>query len=394
MQRKRWLVILAGLGLLLLVLVMLRPQSSPEGGADGEARRGGSTSAIAVEVAPVSRRTITDVAYYTGTLEPGAQFMLAPKAGGRLRSLEVDIGDLVAPGQVVARLDDEEFRQAVAEQRAALEVAEAQLEDARAQQQVKRRAWERVADLRERQLSSEAEADVARSEFDAARANVRVAEARVAQQQAALRTAEIRLDYTTVRAEWSGEDVERVRYVGERFVDEGANVAANDPIVSVIDINTLRGVIHVTDRDLARMRVGQSARITTQAWPGETFSGRVHRIAPLLQEDSRQARVELRVPNPGRRLSPGFFVNVEIDLQVIDSARVVPLDAVTRQNGERGVYQVVAGEDDQPEVRWQAVTEGVRTRQYVQILEPDLEGRVVTLGQHRLSDGAAVHVAD
>lgn len=357
-------------------------------GGDGE-RRG-----LPVEVGEVVQRDLTDVAFYTGTLQPGSQFMLASKAGGRLRNLLVDIGDLVAPGQVIARLDDEEFAQDVAEQRAARDVAEAQLEDARAQRQVRQRAYERVADLRRRNLSSESEYDIARSEYDAAIANVRVAEAQVAQRQAALRASEVRLGYSTVRAEWNGDAVDRVRYVGERFVDEGANVSANDPIISVIDIDTLRGVMFVTDGDFARLEVGQHARIHSDARPGEVFEGRVHRIAPLLQEDSRQARVEVRIPNPDRRLSPGFFVGIEVDLEQVSDATVVPADAITRQGGHRGVYLIENADADDITVSWVPITEGVRGDDYVQVLEPEISGRVVTLGQHRLSDGAAVRIAN
>lgn len=368
------------------------PGSDRSGG--GPPRGDGERTSIAVEVADVERRDITDRAFYTGTLQPGTQFMLASKAGGRLRNLLVDIGDLVAPGQVIARLDDEEFIQDVAEQRAARDVAEAQLEDARAQRQVRQRAYERVADLRRRNLSSESEYDIARSERDAAVANVRVAEAQVAQREAALRAAEVRLDYTTIRAEWNGETVDRVRFVGERFVDEGANISANDPLISVIDVDTLRGVMFVTDADFARLEVGQIARVRSDARPGEVFEGRVHRIAPLLQEDSRQARVEIRIPNSDRRLSPGFFVGIEVDLEEVEGAIVVPEDAVTRKDGRRGVYLIEDPDSERVTVSWVPITEGVRSEGLVQVLEPEISGQVVTLGQHRLSDGAAVRIAN
>ncbi len=364
------------------------------GGFDRGGARGGDGPAVAVEVGHVARRDITDVAFYTGTLQPGSQFMLAPKAGGRLRSLLVDIGDPVEQGQTIAQLDDEEFVQNVAEQRAALDVAEAQLEDAEAQRQVRARSFERISDLRRRNLASESEFDLARSEADAAAANVRVAQAQVAQRQAALRGAEVRLSYTRVRAEWNGQGGGAMRYVGERFVDEGANVAANEPIISVIDLDRLRAVTFVTDRDFARLRVGQVTRIRSEARPGEEFEGRVERIAPLLREDSRQARVEILIANDERRLSPGFFVNVEVDVEHLEDALVVPRDAIARQGGHTGVFVIDEDhEGREARVSWVPVVEGVRTDSHVQILEPEIRGRVVTLGQHRLSDGSRVRLA-
>ncbi len=394
MISKRLMVSLGAVAVFLVVAWLMWPSDGGpvSGAADMRGGRGG-VQVVAVETGPVVRRSITDVALYTGTLQSGSQFMLASKAGGRLRSLMVDIGDQVERGQVIAQLDDEEFVQAVAEQRAAVEVSQAQLEDAEAQLAVRRRSYDRVADLRRRNLASESEYDLARSEADAAAANVRVVQAQLAQRQAALRGAEVRLSYTRVRAEWNGRGGDNLRYVGERFVDEGANISANDPIISVIDLDALRAVTFVTDRDFARLRVGQVTRVRSDARPGEEFEGRVERIAPLLREDSRQARVEIRIENEERRLSPGFFVNVEVDVEEIENALVVPRDAITRHGGQIGVFLVDDDfEGNEAEVRWIPVVEGVRTEDLVQILEPQIDGRVVTLGQHRLSDGSKIRL--
>ncbi len=396
MNSRRSITALGAVALFALAAWGLWPSGDGAGGASSDARgaRGaGGGATVAVETGPVSRRDIADVAFYTGTLEPGSQFMLASKAGGRLRSLLVDIGDPVERGQIIARLDDEEFVQDVAEQQASLDVVDAQLGDARAQHEMRRRAYERVADLRRRNLVSESEYDLSRLEYDAAGANVRVAEAQKAQRQAALRAAELRRSYATVRAEWNGSGSD-LRFVGERFVNEGANVAANEPLISVIGVDRLRAVTFVTDRDFARLQIGQTTRITSDARPGEAFEGRVQRIAPLLREDSRQARVEIAVENQDRRLSPGFFVSIEVDVQALEDALVVPRDALTRHNGQRGVFLIDADDLDGREanVRWVPVTEGVRTDEYVQVLEPQISGRVVTLGQHRLSDGSRVRM--
>lgn len=393
MRSKRLMVTLGSGALFLAVAWMMWPSDTGvvPGGADMRGGRGGQV--VAVETAAVARRSITDVALYTGTLQSGSQFMLAPKAGGRLRSLSVDIGDQVERGQVIAQLDDDEFVQAVAEQRAAVDVSQAQLEDAEAQHVMRRRSFERVADLRRRSLASESEYDMARSESDAAAANVRVAQAQLAQREAALRGAEVRLSYTRVRAEWDARGGDNVRYVGERFVDEGANVSANAPIISIIDLDALRAVTFVTDRDFARLQVGQVTRIRSDARPGEEFEGRVERIAPLLREDSRQARVEILIANQERRLSPGFFVNVEVDVEQLDNALVVPRDAITRHGGQIGVFLLDDDfEGNEAEVRWVPVVEGVRSADVVQVLEPQISGRVVTLGQHRLSDGSRVRL--
>ncbi|MDQ2069236.1 efflux RND transporter periplasmic adaptor subunit [Natronospira bacteriovora] len=371
------------------------------GGPDGQRgapdgfQRGGQ--AVAVETAPVEFRDIQDVANYTGTLLPESQFMLASKVSGRVRQLTVDIGDTVERGQVIARLDDEEFEQEVAEAQAALDVARAQFEDAQARRDVREREYRRLEELRQQGLASESEYDVGQSEFEAARSNVEVNRAQVAQRLAALRAAELRRSYATVRAEWNGGG-EQTRVVGERFIDEGSNVSANEAIVSVLGTGALRGVTFVTDRDFARLSVGQSVAIRSDAWPGEVFPGTVARIAPQLREDTRQARVELHVPNDDGRLGPGFFVRLEIAVETIEDARVVPLDALTRHAGQRGVFLIETQDGERGEegrvARFVPVTVGVRTPEYAQILSPAIEGDVVTLGQHRLGDGTPVRIPE
>jgi RND family efflux transporter MFP subunit len=386
-------VVLISIATLVVALWWFAGDSRDERGSGAGGQR--ASQAVAVEVAPVSHRDIKDIAHYTGTLRAENQFMLAPRVGGRIRQLTVDIGDTVERGQVIARLDDEEFEQEVAEAQANLDVAVAQLEDAHATQEVREREFRRLEELREQGLASESEYDVGQSEFNAARANVVVARAQVAQRQAALRAAELRKSYTTVRAEWGGDD-EAPRVVGERFVDEGSNISANEAIVSVLSTRALRGITFVTDRDFARLTIGQPVIVRSDAWPGEDFPATVARIAPQLQEDTRQARVELRVPNEERRLSPGFFVNFEIAVEEIEQARVVPVDAIARHAGERGVFMVDESEDEDAEHRFKArfvpVTVGVRTPDHAQVLDPALEGRVVTLGQHRLGDGTPLRI--
>ena len=85
--------------------------------------------------------------------------------------------------------------------------------------------------------------------------------------------------------------------VGERYVHEGAMLAANNPIVSIFDIRSVIAAIHVIEEDYSKIRLGLDADVLTDAYPGRSFSGKVVRMAPLLKETSRQARVEIEIPN-------------------------------------------------------------------------------------------------
>ncbi len=103
----------------------------------------------------------------------------------------------------------------------------------------------------------------------AADAREKVALAQVNQREAAVKAAEVRLSYSRIVAEWKEGSDERV--VGERFVDEGAMLSANAPIVSILDIGRLIAVIQVIERDYSKVRIGQEAVVSTDAYPGRTF---------------------------------------------------------------------------------------------------------------------------
>ena len=347
----------------------------------------GGPQAVAVAVEPVRTETIRDVAEFTGTLLPRYQFVVAPKVPGRLEKLLVNIGDLVKQGTLVAVIESGEYAQQVAQARAELEVIRANLAESRSALDIATREFKRAKDLREQKVASEAELDVAEARYRAAEAKRQVAQAQIEQRQAALKSAEVRLSYTRICAAWEDGDAPRV--IAERFVDEGAMLKANDPIVSVVDLSTVIAVIYVIERDFPEVRVGQAATVSTDAYPGREFHGKIVRRAPVLREESRQARVEIEVPNPEGLLAPGMFARVRIRFAERPDATVVPASALVRRNGRQGVF---LADPAQGKAHFVAVRIGILSGDTAEILEPKLEGMVVTLGHHLLEDGGAIVV--
>jgi RND family efflux transporter MFP subunit len=377
--------------LIVLVLVGLfgwkvyRKTSMP---VDNSGRRR-QVNAVAVEVASVQKTTIREVELFTGSLLPESYFVVAPKVGGRLEKLLVNIGEIVKQDELIAELDDEEYAQQVEQARAELEVAKANLMESRSSLDVASREFKRAQSLWKKKITSESELDSARAQYSAQQAKHKVALAQVAQKEASLRAAKVRLSYTKIRVSWENGDEARV--IGERFVDEGAMLKANDPIVSVLDVQPLTAVIHVIERDYSKVKPGQEAIVMTDAFPGKTFMGRVLRVAPLLKEASRQARVEIDVSNPDGLLKPGMFVRVQIEFARHGNATVVPLGALVKRNGQQGVF---VADTDQMKARFVPVTPGIVNGELAEVLSPSLSGPVVTLGHHLLEDGSAIILPD
>jgi len=342
---------------------------------------------VAVEVAPIESGTLRDVRVLSGTLEASTRFDVAAKVGGLLERIAVDLGDEVRRGEVVAEIDDDEFVQAVAQADAELAVRKAEQAQATSELERVQRDHDRISSLRDRGAASDVELDAISSTLASQKAAQALAEARVRQAEAALELARIRLGYATVRASWqSGPDIATV---GERFEDAGDMVQAGDTIVAVVALDPLTAVVSITERDYTRLRIGQAATLETDAVPARAFHAEIARIAPVFRETSRQARIELRVPNPDRVLKPGMFVRVRIMLREEAAATIVPFAAHCRRENRDVVFVL---SEDAASVRLVPVTVGIVDGDRIQVSGDGLRGQVVVLGQQLLSDGSPVKV--
>ncbi|HUU16317.1 MAG TPA: efflux RND transporter periplasmic adaptor subunit [Sedimentisphaerales bacterium] len=341
--------------------------------------------AVAIETKPIRKDVIRDIGIFTGSLLPKSQFIIAPKVAGWLKKLLVNIGDTVQQNKVIAILDDEECTQQVQQARAELQVAKANAENCTSDLDIAKREYERAKALREKQIASASELDESEAAFNACQTRLKVSLAQVAQMESALKTADVRLSYTKVQAFW--EDGDEPRVIGEKFVDEGALLQVNEPIVSILENNPLTAVVYVIERDYQKVKVGQQSVVTTDAYPDKTFTGSVVRIAPLLKESSRQARVEIEVPNPDQLLKPGMFVRAKIEFARHDNATLVPFAALVRREGKEGIF---IADTSALKARFVPVTTGIINGELAEVTEPEISGLVVTMGNHLLEDGSDI----
>lgn len=358
---------------------------------------GRAAVSVAVETRPIYKDSIRDVGVFTGSLEPKSRFDVAPKVGGWLKELLVDVGDRCQRNQIIAVLDDEEFAQEVEQARAELQVATANAANYASDLDIAKREYERAKALREKQIASASELDVSEAAFNASQTRHKVSLAQVNQKEAALKTALVRLSYTKVRAFWEEDDQARVggvqrdkgvlRVVGERFVDEGELLSVNQPIVSILENNPLTAVVYVIERDYPKVTIGQQAIISTDAYPGRTFTGSITRIAPMLKESSRQARLEVEVPNPDLTLKPGMFVRAKVEFTRHENAMLVPLGALVRRDDKEGLF---IADTQNLKARFVPVTTGIINGEIVEIAEPQISGLVITMGNHLLEDGSDI----
>ncbi|MEJ2587267.1 MAG: efflux RND transporter periplasmic adaptor subunit [Deltaproteobacteria bacterium] len=341
-----------------------------------------------VEVARIQRGPIEARRSFNGALEALSEFVVAPKVSGRVEELLVNLSDRVKRGQVVARLDNDEYIQAVAQAKADLIVAQANLALAKSALETTIREFERTKKLLKRGIASDSEFDKIRADKLAKQAELKMAEAEVSKAGSSLKTAEIRLGYTKVTASWTGG--KDTRLVAERYLDEGQTVAANAPLMLIVEIDPIVGVVYITEKDYSRLRPGRVVSLTTDAYSGEIFYGRVDRIAPVFKQATRQARVEMTIENPGHRLKPGMFIRATVVLERVPKTTIVPEDALVTRDNQTGLFVV---NEDGRTVRWRPVKVGIEEGGLAQVEGEGLSGLVVTLGQHLIDDGSTVSIA-
>ena len=342
---------------------------------------------VPVEVSEVVRGNVENKRVFSGALEADTRIMVSPKINGRVYRILVDLGDVVQGGQILAQLDDHEHTQSVLEAEADLKVARATLLEAERALEITNREFERTRKLLETRAVSESEFDIAQTNRLAREAELQVAKARVAKAQAALAAARIRLGYTEVTAGWN--DKGGIRVVAERFVDEGETISENTPLLTIVGLDPIIGVIPVTEKEYGRISPGQPVTLRTDAYPGKLFTGSVNRISPVFSESTRQARVEISLPNENLMLKPGMFIKATVVFEQQEEAQLVPSRALTRRSGQTGLFLL---DPESRKAKWKTVVPGFSEGDLVQIISPKISGNVVILGQQFLEDGSPVEV--
>jgi RND family efflux transporter MFP subunit len=390
------------------------PGEGSGAGAAAGGRGGGRAGRppMPVEFATAKRAPIAERVLVVGNLIGAATVQAVPKINGRLQSVDVQLGDAVRRGQLIAKVEDREIQEQVRQAEAAYRVAEATIRQREADLTLAKTNLERNRSLLDRQLLPRQTFDDTDARHQAAVAQLDLAKAQFEQSKARLDELKINLSNTVIASPVDG-------FVGKRFLDPGASVSPNVPVASLVDIRTVRLVANLVERDVRRVSVGTHADIDVDAYPGETFSGRVSRVAPIFDPATRTAEMEIEVPNPGFRLKPGMYARVQLTVATRPDAVTVPSNAVVRLDGKPGVFVTQArsgaaangsgpgveratsgstsapgGDDKSLAAKFIPIQTGISDGQRIEIVSGISDGaRVITTGAGALKDGDRVVAA-
>jgi HlyD family secretion protein len=357
---------------------------------------GGSANARAdfdpASIATIERGTMTRSVVATGRIEPITKVEVKSKANGIIEALRVDVGDVIAPGQILVELDKETLAARLREARANLQAASAGLRGAEAalekniieaegpDVQFARRAFERAQALHRDRLLAQSGLDDAQAALEVAenrqrsakgqlvvaRAKVAEAEANVAQSRAAVERAEEELRNATIRSPLRGTVLTRDVEVGSPVSSILNMGAAATLVMTVGDIERVFVRGKVDEADVGRVRLGQPARISVETFKDRTFEGKVTQISPIgvEQDNVTTFEVEVSIDNPGSELKANMTANAEIVLEERPGVLIVPEAAIVYDAAKNPFVEVpdAAGENGRRRVAVKlGVGSGTRT---------------------------------
>ena len=282
-----------------------------------------------------------------GVVKPLEETKIFPRTSGYVRKWNVDIGDKVKEGQLLAEIDTPELDAQIAQARAQLAQAQAAVKQAIAQRDFAKSSSARYETLASQSLVSKAQVEQQQADAQTGEANVVAAQSNVAAQEANLRRLVDTKGFATVTAPFAGTITTRTIDRGSLVTDNGTTAMftldATDPVRIYID---------VPQSVAPSIRVGSEAKLTVREYGAREFAGKITRSAGALDPELHIMQTEIQVPNPDGALIPGMYVQASLTLPV--PHRVLEIPATALYNDANGLRVAVA--DAQNRVHYVPIT--------------------------------------
>jgi RND family efflux transporter MFP subunit len=384
MYFPRPLVALTGTALLVLSASCTRPSS-------GESKPTPSSAVPAVAVEKAVRANLSHGLALTAEFTPYQEVDVMSKVAGFVKNINVDIGDRVRAGQVLAILEVPEMADDLTKAAATVQLSDAEIK--RAGDDVQRaKAAHEIAHLSYQRLLDVAKTKpglVAQQEIDDVRSKDLVGEAQVAAAQSSLMAAEQRTrvnraeesryktlyNYTKVTAPFDG--VVTMRYANQGSMIQAGTASQSQamPVVRLSQNNLLRLLLPVPESAVPDIHLGQQVDVHVSSL-NRSFTGKVARFSDKVSTATRTMETEVDVPNPKLVLIPGMYAEVDLQLQSKTNVVSIPVSAVDLTSADREVYKV----DQSGTVEIVPVTLGMETSTQVEVVSGLKEGDLVVVG--------------
>ncbi len=336
-------------------------------------------------VQPVTKPAVLSIAL-PASVEALDQATLYAKVSGYVQWINVDKGDRVKRGAVLAQLEVPEVDKQYQSALAVVQQADAEEERAQAEATLKQVTYKRLADVRQSKpdVLPQQEVDAARAAYEVAQGDAKLAKAKVALARAEVGRLEALRQFAKITAPFDG-------VITARFVDPGALIqqgsgSAGSPVVTIASMDTVRVYVYVPEADVSYVDRGKPAMVLLNALPGKGSPGRITRFASALDPQTRTMKTEIDLANPGHRILPGMYGTAELKLAAEGQGLFVPDPAIHRDSqGHPFVFVVV-----QEKLRKMSIETGLDDGSMIQVKGLRGDESVVLSGTTNLEEEMAV----
>lgn len=303
-----------------------------------------------------------------GSIKAFEQVIVSSEIEGILKTANVEEGAFVSKGVLIATIEDRDYASELRRVEAAQRQAEATLVNAKAE-------YSRKETLYKEEL-------VTRQQFDDVVTRLALAEAEVDRAKEALAIARERYSKTRILAPMAG-------FISEKKISQGEYVRNGTPLYTLVQIDPLKLLFTVSEKDIGRLKVDQDVQFLVDAYPGREFKGKVSIIYPTIDERTRSLMVEARASNPERMLKPGLFAKVLLYTSETKDTIVIPVTSMLYEGKSIRVYVVEGGR-----AKERVIKVGGKYDDLMEVVEGLKAGEtLVVAGQQNLAEGAKVNVA-
>lgn len=380
------------------------PDATTTSGSSFQAPAAG---AVSVNAEPAHRGELVMRITANGVAEAQQLLSVGAEVEGKIERMAVEEGQWVEAGDLLVEIDDTEL--IMARDQAAEnylfrimdfsnnQIALSGVESSSSRGSVE---GENALEFLQRYINSQAFETMMRQPglderlSELTREDLFAALATLTNQRVALERAELDLARTQIFAPFSGQVAGLEASQGpnaKTWPVVGQRVGSGTDLMMIIDPDPIRVRVEVIESEIGLVRAGRRAAVTFDAVPGETFTGTIETIDPVVDAERRTLSVTVRLPNADRRLKPGMFAQVTLDAQIFEDRLLVPMEAVLLRDNRQLVFVVRDGR-----AQWEYVTIGYQNDEWVEILSDNIkEGDViVTSGHFTLAHDVPVNVID
>ncbi|BAW80535.1 RND family efflux transporter MFP subunit [Candidatus Nitrosoglobus terrae] len=281
----------------------------------------------------------------TGYVVPQTKADIASKATGQLEALEVEEGDYVKKGDVIARLENRDVLATMAKAKANIAITQAGLLEAKAELENAAITLKRLKSLVNRNLATQADYDIAKARYDTAEAKVQSARANILVAEAGYQEAKVAVEYTLIRAPFDGVILKKHADLGDVVAPFSSAMQSKGTVVSMADMNTLQVEVDVSESNLMQVKINQPCQIQLDAFPDNRIRGRVHMIIPTVDRAKATILVKVRFIDRDDRILPDMsarvaFLSQELSSQDLQPYIVAPISAIFLNNNQAYAFRI------------------------------------------------------